>query len=137
MVRLLLSHSATEVNLATRDDRFTPLSIACWNEKEEIVKILLADSRTNRIRPDSVSYERNWLFRIGEGRDILERAVQVYDMSIRYVKSKRKARFRGLIRATVVFRRMRFRAAMIVYAPGGTGADAAAASFNNAASTHN
>ena len=81
------------------------------------MKLLLSDSRTDRIRPTN------------------EEHAQVYDEALRNVKSERNARFRGLIRAAVVFRRIRLRAAKIVYAPGGTGAVAAAASFDNARST--
>ena len=56
-----------------------------------------------------------------------------YDAALRNVKRPRNARFRGLTRAMVVFRRMRLRAAQAVYAPGGAGFAAAAASFNAAA----
>ena len=83
------------------------------------MKLLLSDSRTVRIRPTN------------------EEHAQVYDEALRDVKSERNARFRGLIRAAVVFKRKRIRAALKIYAPGGTGFKAASASFNNAASTHN
>ena len=83
------------------------------------MKLLLSDSRTDRIRPDDEEY------------------AQAYDEALRDVKSERNARFRGLVRAAIVFRRIRLRAAMIAYAPGGAGAVAAKASFKKAASTHN
>ncbi len=46
----------------------------------------------------------------------------------------RRARFRGIVRAIMVFRRMRLRAAEAVYAPDGTGYAVAADSFATAAS---
>ena len=46
----------------------------------------------------------------------------------------RRARFRGIIRAIIVFGRMRLRAAEAIYAPGGTGYAVAADSFATAAS---
>ena len=93
------------------------MNIACQNNETKIMRLLLSDSRSHRIRPTN------------------EKHAQVYDEVLRHVKSERNARFRGLIRAAVVFRRIRIRAAMIVYAPGGTGFKAASVSFNNAAST--
>lgn len=125
VVRVLLDHTATDLNQATTECSFenpteygfTPLNVSCYKRNTEIVKLLLSDSRTHRIRPTD------------------EEDAQVYDEALRNVKKQRNARFRGLVRATVVFRRMRFRAAMIAYAPGGNGADAAAASFNNTVST--
>ena len=71
------------------------------------VELLLADSRTKRIK--------NYY--------------EVYYQALRNVISKRNARFRGLIRAAIVFKRMRLRAALKVYAPGGAGFQAASASF--------
>ena len=62
-------------------------------------------------------------------------AQAAYDTALRNVKRPRNARFRGLTRLMVVFRRMRLRAALTVYAPGGTGFAAAAASFHAAAAT--
>ena len=46
-----------------------------------------------------------------------------------------RARFRGIVRAIMVFRRMRLRAAEAVSAPGGTGYAVAAASFASAAAS--
>ena len=56
----------------------------------------------------------------------------LYDAALRNVRQPRRARFRGLVRAALAFRRLRLRAAEAVYAPGGTGFAAAAASFNAA-----
>ena len=83
------------------------------------MKLLLSDSRTHRVRPTNEKY------------------AQVYDEVLRDVKSERNARFRGLIRAAIVFKRMRLGAALKIYAPGGTGFEAVSANFNNAVSTHN
>ena len=84
------------------------------------MELLLADHRTTRIRPPSYAPDE---------------VLDTYDTALRKVKRPRNARFRGLTRLMVVFRRMRLRAALTVYAPGGTGFAAAAASFHAAAAT--
>ena len=133
VVRLLLAHAATDVNLARTDNGVTTMDVSCYTcimykrsteivkykRSTKIMRLLLYDSRTDRIRPTD------------------EEHAQVYDEVLRHVKSERNARFRGLIRAAIVFKRMRLRAALKIYAPGGTGFEAASASFNNAVSTHN
>ena len=68
--------------------------------------------------------------------DVILRAI-----SLRYEKKARLERqgrirhhnriFKGLVRAIVILRRMRLRAAKAVYAPGGTGYAAAAESFGS------
>ena len=113
MVRLLLSHSAIDVN-QTNSHGETPMDIACDNNLIGIVELLLYDSRTIRTRPTDKEYAK------------------VYDEALKNVKSIRRAKFRGLVRATIVFRRMRLRAALKIYAPGGAGFQAAAESFNSA-----
>ena len=75
-----------------------------------VLELLLADHRIIRIRP-------------ANGGDH-------YDAALFNVKYARHARFKGLVRAMVAFRRMRLRAAQAVYAPGGAGFAAAAAHFN-------
>ena len=77
-----------------------------------MLELLLADHRTIRTRP---AFD-------GEH----------YDAALFNVKYARHARFKGLVRAMVAFRRMRLRAAQAVYAPGGAGFAAAAAHFNAA-----
>ena len=89
------------------------MDIACRNNQTKIVELLLADSRTNRIMSGF-------------------NAIKVYRKALINVISKRNARFRGLVRAAIVFRRMRLRAALKVYAPDGAGFQAAAKSFNAA-----
>ena len=84
------------------------MNIACQNNQTKIMRLLLSDSRTYRNRPTNEEY------------------AQVYDEALRHVKSERNARFRGLIRAAIVFKRMRLRAALKIYAPGGTGFEAGA-----------
>ena len=83
-----------------------------------MIQLLLADHRTTRRRPLE---------------HVPHNARANYDAALRNVKRPRNARFRGLTRLMVVFRRMRLRAALTVYAPGGTGFAAAAASFHAAA----
>ncbi len=90
------------------------MDIACEKNQTKIVELLLADSRTKRINLSVRNY------------------YEVYYQALRNVISKRNARFRGLIRAVIVFKRMQLRAALKVYAPGGTGFQAASASFNAA-----
>ena len=77
----------------------------------QLMELLLADHRTIRIRP------------------VHDIPARCYDAALFNVKYARHARFRGLVRAVVAFRRMRLRAAEAVYAPGGAGFAAAAASF--------
>ena len=124
VVRQLLNNDKINVNQANDDhSERTPTIGACEAASDSgnisNIKLLLSDSRTYRNRP------------------IYEEYAQVYDEALRSVKSERNARFRGLIRAAVVFRRIRLRAAMTVYAPGGTGFKAVSANFNNAVYTHN
>ena len=85
-----------------------------------MLELLLAHHRVTRTRSTD-----------GDG----PQAQAAYDTALRNVKRPRNARFRGLTRLMVVFRRMRLRAALAVYAPGGTGFAAAAASFQAAAAT--
>ena len=58
---------------------------------------------------------------------------QAYDVALRNVKRRRNARFRGLVRFVLLLEPMRLQAATKVYAPGGAGFAAAAASFRAAA----
>ena len=87
------------------------MDIANQNNQTRIVELLLADSRTKRIDLSVRNY------------------YEVYNQALRNVISKRNARFRGLIRAAVVFKRMQLRAALKIYAPGGAGFHAASTSF--------
>ena len=87
------------------------MDIACQKNQTKIVELLLADSRTKRINLSVRNY------------------YEVYNQALRNVISKRNARFRGLIRAAIVFKRMQLRAALKVYAPGGAGFKAASESF--------
>ena len=94
-------------------------------------------SRTNQ-QDDEESF-RVWT-------DAIERTISMTSLSggevwlekvraaLRAAKQRRNACFKGLVRAIVVLRRMRLRASQTVYAPGGTGFAAAAASFNETAS---
>ena len=116
VVRLLLNNDKINVNQANDYDSWnTPTIAACDSGNISHMKLLLSDSRTYRNRPTDEKYAK------------------VYDEALRNVKSERNARFRGLIRAIVVFRRMRLQAALKVYAPGGAGFQAASASFYAAA----
>ena len=110
VVRLLLAQAATKVNQKNNSGN-TPIDVACEKNQTKIVELLLADSRTKRINLSDRNY------------------YEVYNQALRNVISKRNARFRGLIRAAIVFRQMRIRAALKVYALEGAGFHAASASF--------
>ena len=88
-----------------------------WAANLEILELLLEDHRTTRTRPT----------------DNPPHAKAAYDAALRAVKRRRNNCFKGLTRAMVAFRRLRLRAAQAVYAPGGAGFAAAAASFQAAA----
>ena len=99
-------------------DGWTALIIAANYNYRDILELLLEDHRTTRIRPTDNQPHH---------------AQAAYDAALRAVKRRRNNRFKGLTRAMVAFRRLRLRAAQAVYAPGGAGFAAAAASFNAAA----
>ena len=116
VVRLLLGNAATAVNQARTDTGSTPLYKACQNGHEGVVRLLLEDARTTR--PTEQQYDSTtWPF---------------YVAALKNLRRTRNARFRGLIRATIAFNRIRLKAAQVIYAPGGAGAAAAAASFYKA-----
>ena len=80
-----------------------------------MLELLLADDRTTCARP------------------FFSPSNQAYDVALRNVKRRRNARFRGLVRFVLLLEPMRLQAATKVYAPGGAGFAAAAASFRAAA----
>ena len=116
VVRLLLADERVNPNIATTHEE-TALMIAAKNNNAPVLELLLADHRTIRTRPPE---------------DAPNGARAAYDTALFNVKYRRHARFKGLVRAIVASRRMRLRAAKTVYAPGGTGFDAAMARFNEA-----
>ena len=93
---------------------------AAWKCRTSVLELLLADHRAVRVRPPRGSSSEAQATRA------------TYDAALRNVKRRRRARFKGLVRTVVVFRRMRLRAAQAVYAPGGAGFAVAAASFQAA-----
>ena len=120
----VMRKQAAVVELLLADDRVDPniglpvLTLAVhMPDASNLIELLLANERVIRTRPSAD--------RPGDQAR--------YDTALRNVKRPRNARFRGLTRLIVVFRRMRLRAAQAVYAPGGAGFAAAAASFNAAA----
>ena len=114
VVRLLLGDNRLNPNI-TNKFGFTALRFAVEKCNKPLLKLLLADSRVTRTRP----LENN------------HKAQESYDTALHAVQLN--ALFRGLIRAIIVLKRMRLRAAKVAYAPGGAGFVAAAASFNAAA----
>ena len=117
VVTLLLADDRVDPNMADQIGS-TALTCAVFNEDASMLELLLAHHRVTRTRPSD---------------DHGPQAQAAYDTALRNVKRPRNARFRGLTRLMVVLRRMRLRAALTVYAPGGTGFAAAAASFQAAA----
>lgn len=103
-VKLLLSHPRLDPNKVDQDE-IPPLEYAIATKNVPALEQLLEDERVNRIRP--------------------EQGGEIYDTALANVRRKRCARLRGLARAIVVLRRLRLQVAMRVYAPGGTGFDAA------------
>ena len=116
VVKVLLADKRVDLNIADRNGE-TALNWAADHGNTVLLELLLADHRTTRTRP----------------ADENAKAQANYDAALLSVKRRRNARFRGLTRLMVVLRRMRLRAALAVYAPGGAGFVAAAASFNSAA----
>ncbi len=111
-VKVLLADKRVDPNIANQDG-YTALTVASLYSRREIMELLLADHRTIRApRDHHLGY--------------------FYDLALRAVKQRRNARFKGLARAMVAFRRLRLRAAQAAYAPGGAGFATAAASFNAA-----
>ena len=117
VVKLLLADKRVDPNIARQRDGSTALSITANYNYPDILELLLEDHRTTRTRPP----------------DNPPHAQAAYDAALRAVKQRRNNRFKGLTRAMVAFRRLRLRAAQAVYAPGGAGFAAAAASFQAAA----
>ena len=112
VIRVLLAHTSIEPNSQNTKGR-TALKVAAFNQHREALELLLADDRIHRVRPPSYA----------------EDSCLVYDLALRRVKSRRKAAFRGLIRAIIVLWRMRLRAATRAYAPGGKGFKAVSGHF--------
>ena len=116
VVTLLLADERVNPNMASQFG-VTALKFAALWRRVLVLELLLADHRTIRTRPPE-----------DEDEDVHA----VHDAALFNVKYPRHARFKGLVRAVVVFSRMRLRAAQAVYAPGGAGFAAAAAHFNAA-----
>ena len=93
----------------------TALSKAAKAQDVPMLELLLADDRTTCARP------------------FFSPSSQAYDVALRNAKRRRNARFRGLVRFVLLLEPMRLQAATKVYAPGGAGFAAAAASFRAAA----
>ena len=115
VVTLLLADQRVNPNIANQRG-YTALMFAARKRDVPVLELLLADHRTIRTPPE----------------DAPDDARAAYDAALFNVKYPRHARFKGLVRAVVAFRRMRLRAAQVVYAPGGAGFAAAAAHFNAA-----
>lgn len=116
VVKLLLADTRVDPNISNQAGDTALSRAAEAQDKPALLELLLADGRTARARP---------LFSLS--------SQTCYDRALRNVKQRRNARFRGLVRFVLVLKPMRLRAATNVYAPGGAGFAAAAASFHAAA----
>ena len=110
-------------NIADQIHNMTAVSWAAESQRHDFLELLLADDRTIRTAP------------AGGGA-----ARAAYDAALAAVTRRaewrtRNARFRGLTRAMVAFGRMRYRAALVVYEPGGAGWAAAATHFSATAAS--
>ena len=108
-VSLLLADERVEPNITNRVGK-TALAWAAESKSIPALETLLSNERVTRTRP-------------------LEGG-EYYDIALSNVRRKCSARLRGIIRAIVVFRRMRLRAADLAYAPEGKGFSAASKSFH-------
>lgn len=152
IVSMLLANPNVRCNVSDRWG-ITPLMIAAWKRHTPVVKMLLADQHVDPTMTDWVEGSTALDYAIYGGRfeyniPVLEllladhRVTRVppdedreeacihYEAALFLVKYRRRVRFKGLVCAVVVLRRMRLRAAKIVYAPGGTGFAAAKSSFD-------
>jgi ankyrin repeat protein len=118
IVDILLNN--TRIDLSHADQAKKAIVEAAKNKHGEVLGLLLKFSG-QRLSDDEIANltgsDRNFYKRILTRTRLLCRA-----------------RFRGIVRAIMVFRRMRLRAAEAIYAPGGTGYAVAADSFATAAS---
>lgn len=108
-VSLLLADERLEPNITNNIGK-TALAWAARSKLIPVLEILLSNERVTRTRPHE------------DG--------EYYDIALSNVRRKCSARLRGIIRAIVVFRRMRLRAADLAYAPEGKGFSAASKSFH-------
>lgn len=109
-VSLLLADERLEPNITNNIGK-TALAWAARSKLISVLVILLSNERVTRTRPHE------------DG--------EYYDIALSNVRRIRSARLRGIIRAIVVLRRLRLRAAKRAYAPGGAGFVAALGSWNS------
>ena len=116
VVRLLLSDGRADPNTVNLRGH-TALISAAMHKHVDVCALLVADARTDRTPPPADQVE---------GRLIIDRVVAAHTRRVWLL------RFRGVVRAVVVLRRMRARAAERVYAPyaGREGYAAAASHFH-------
>ena len=121
VVKMLLADQHVDPTMTDWVEGWTALNYAIeggvYKYTIPVLELLLADHRVTRVPPDEDREE-----------DCIH-----YEAALFLVKYRRRARFTGLVRAVVVFRRMRLRAAKILYAPGGTGFAAAKSSYHEEA----
>ena len=116
IIDMLLTH--TRIDLSYKNQAKKAIIAATKNKHDKTLRLLLK-STGQRLSVDEIANL------VDSNRDFYKRIL---------TRLLCRARFRGIVRAIIVFRRMRLRAAEAVYAPGGTGYAVAADSFATAAS---
>ena len=106
------------IDLSCADQEKKAIIAATKNEHDKALRLLLKSSG-QRLSVDEIANL------VDSNRDFYKRIL---------TRILRRVLFRGIVRAIIIFRRIRLRAAEAVYAPGGTGYAVAAASFATAAS---
>ena len=154
IVRTLLADDRIDPNLANEGGN-TALIQAAFHGHSDIVSALIDDPRIDLSHADQAKkamieasrrQEENTLrilLRYSDQRPnphelatLSNEAQDLYRSTLLRTKARLRARFRGIVRLMIYFRRMRLRAAEAVYAPGGTGFDVAAKHFYSAVASH-
>ena len=108
------------IDLSHADQTKKAIIAATKNEHDKALRLLLEFSG-QRLSDDEIA-------------NLADSDRDFYKLMLTRTRQLCRARFRGIVRAMVMVRRMRLRAALAVYAPGGTGFFAAAKRFSTAAS---
>ena len=110
------------IDLSCADQEKKAIIAATKNEHDKALRLLLKSSG-QRLSVDDIA-------------NLTDRDQAFYKLMLTRTRLLCRARFRGIVRLMIYFRRMRLRAAEAVYAPGGTGYAVAADSFASAAARH-
>ena len=136
MMRCIFVGGISTLKVFLESDRVNPnllmsnrnnaLHCACLKRDIQAAELLIMDRRTPHysepfhMHPDAVMSP--WFITL---------AKSTYDAAVVKIKRRLGLKFRGLVRAVIAFNRLRVKAAQKVYQPGGTGYQAASASFSS------